>query len=107
MLIYASFLFDGDPYVMQITPSPEGGKIRFFQPSAKRVSPDFEMKYPFKFTYSIELTSSENVIPGGTIEFSDVSPLPGRFKIRIGDTLLDVMEQSIFVNDQVYGWNRQ
>ena len=48
---------------------------------------------------------SDNVsIPGCVVELYDTTLLPGRFKIRVGDVLYDVMERGIIVGDKEFDW---
>jgi hypothetical protein len=43
-------------------------------------------------------------IPGCVVEFYDTTLLPGRFQIRIGDVLFDVMERGIEVGGKEVDW---
>jgi hypothetical protein len=104
LLVKASFLLDDAPYRMTLTPFQGRGKVQFFEPGKRYVSAEFEVDYPFQKPHVIILDSGYVVIPGGAIEFYDASPLPGRFQIRIGGTLFDVMEEHIFINGHYHAW---
>jgi hypothetical protein len=106
-LVKMSFLLDGEPYTMTITPFEGGAQIQFLEPSAHYVSPVFKVDVPFQSPYVVKLDSDELPIPGATIEFSDTTPMPGRFKIRVGQTLFDIMEERIFVDRREYSWIRK
>jgi hypothetical protein len=44
------------------------------------------------------------MIPGGRIEFADTTLMPGRFTIRLGQTVFDVMPSRINVDGQDFEW---
>jgi hypothetical protein len=64
----------------------------------------FDVAGPVARAYRVELVSDDVVIPEGTIEFSDVTILPGRFRIRLGGSEFDVMEARILVDGKEHAW---
>jgi hypothetical protein len=107
LLVKSSYLLGGEPYTMTITPFQGPGQVQFFEPSEHYVSPVFEVDYPFQSSHVVQLDSEETVVPGGTIEFCDTAPMPGCFKIRIGQTKFEIMEAWIRVDGRDYDWAAQ
>ena len=53
---------------------------------------------------NLVLDSSSTAIPEGRVEFADMTILPGRFKVQIGQSLFDVMERGIDVDGRSSEW---
>jgi hypothetical protein len=92
---------------MVVRPKEQGATIQFLQPGEGLVSPTFQLEVKIDSPKTIVLDSDDVDIPFVTIEFSDVTLLPGRFTILIGDTRFDVMQNRIHVNDDIYDWQRE
>ncbi len=102
LLFKLAFIFDDEPYRMTLKLFQGRGKVQFFEPGNGYVSEEFEVDVPIKRPTVVVLDSPDVVIPGGVIEFCDGTP--GRFKIRLGGTLFDVMEVQIIVNGVYHDW---
>jgi hypothetical protein len=94
----------GEPYRMILRPTGGRAVVQFLQPDRDVKSPEFPVNLAVDRSFEIVL-NGDVAIPGGEIEFSDTTFLPGRFKIRIGDTLFDVMEYRIVVNGTDIRWD--
>ena len=92
------------PFTMSIRPAGDGAAVRFAYRKTAQVSPEFPVDLPVRDTQMIILRDGGVTILGGTIEFADTTLLPGRFQIRIGETLFDVMERGIIVNGRDIEW---
>jgi hypothetical protein len=86
-----------EPYRMTLRRADGRAFVRFARAEVKLVSPEFRVDIPVEKPQEVVLRSDAVAIPGCVIEFCDTTILPGRFKIRIGDALYDVMERGIVV----------
>jgi hypothetical protein len=96
----------GEPYSMTLRRTDGQAFVRFARADVKLVSPEFRVDIPLETPRVILLRSDDVSIPGCVIEFFDTTILPGRFKIRIGEVLYDVMERAILVDDKEFDWQR-
>jgi hypothetical protein len=99
-----AFLADEAPYRIELTPRDGLSIVRFYQPSRRLVSPEFLVDLRLERSVVVVLDSGNVSIPGGSIEFYDFAPSPGRVKLRLGNKLFDVMEVQIFVDGERYDW---
>ena len=106
-LLYRKLVYqvDEEPYRTELTPCDVGKtRVRFYQPTRRQVSPDFLVGTGIGATRVLVLNSPSVAIPGGSIEYMDLAPKPGRVKIRFGTKLIDVMESQLFVDGIQYDW---
>ena len=99
----------GPPFVLTITPTATGAaiQVRFeTRDGGKFVSPEVETPERVTEAYEIALTSGNEAIPGGKVEFADPTILPGRFTMRFGEVELDVMSSQVLVNGVVHDWQK-
>lgn len=68
------------------------------------ISPGFQVPLSISTDLQIALASSDVVVPQGTVEFADTTLLPGRFRIRFGSVVLDVMESQIIKDGISHNW---
>lgn len=96
------------PYVLSITSHETGGMIQLEKPGESPddsvVSPKIRIPIAVNLDAQVRLQRDTNSIPHGTIEFMDTTTMPGRFQLRFGDVMIDVMPSSIVVNDVSYDW---
>ena len=93
------------PYLMTLTPAGGGCLMQFSQPDRGLVSPVFTVALPVETPRAIGLRSGTIPVPGCAVEFHDTTLLPGRFQLRVGKTLYDVMESRIEVSGKVIRWS--
>jgi hypothetical protein len=102
---------NGPPYVLVMTPAENGALLQFVQPEGAsgdaEVSPLFHVDVELDAPAVRVLNSGSVEVPGGKIEFRDMTITPGAFHIRFGDDLYRVMEASVNVRGMIYGWARQ
>lgn len=99
-------LFDGEAYRLTLERRADGQVVaQFTRPDFKLASPEFPVDLPIDKPQAAVLRSHELSIPGCIIEFCDTTTLPGRFRVRIGKSLFDVMEARIEVDGRVFDWN--
>lgn len=108
VLLVASYvarqMLNDPPFRMTIEPEGDHAIVRFFQPGKNLISPPFRTGLRVDRRHEIVLDSRSIEIPGGQIEFWDTTILPGRFTIRLGETLFDVMSAGIDVNGSPTQW---
>ena len=92
------------PYHMVIQPDDDHAVVHFFQPGKGLISRSIRLDIPVQKRENVVLDSPSTAIPGGRIEFADTTILPGRFKIRIAETLFDVMVNRIEVDGKPIEW---
>jgi hypothetical protein len=92
------------PFLMHVGSAEGQGYVQFEQPDRGWISPKFPMDGHPEGAWSVELRSGEAEIPGGEIEFSDTSLLPGHFRIRLGTRRFDVMEARLEVDGRPHRW---
>jgi hypothetical protein len=103
-LIKLSFLFDMPPYLMILRSSDGQAFVHFEQRDPGLTTREIPVDIAVDATRIVELTDDNIKIPGVSIEFYDNAPSPGRFRMRIGSTRLDIMEAYYIVNGNTYGW---
>jgi hypothetical protein len=96
----------GPPFLMVIETDDGVATVQFVQPGKSLVSKSLriDLDRPLEGRHVVALNSPTVTIPGGQIEFADTSLMPGRFKIRLGRTLFDVMPAGIHVDGQHFEW---
>jgi hypothetical protein len=92
---------------MVLKPAGRETVVRFRWPEKGFVSPPFRVPVETSARSVIVLDSDDAMIPHGEIESADRSTSPGRFKIRVGETLFDVSEARIRVNGKLYDWQTE
>ena len=97
---------DGPPFQMVVEPVDDHGAVQFAQVGTGRISQTFQIDSRFETRQVVVLDSAAATIPGGQIEFADITLMPGRFKIRVGQSLFDVMSGAIYVDGQYFEWRR-
>ncbi|MSR56700.1 MAG: hypothetical protein EXS05_03385 [Planctomycetaceae bacterium] len=95
---------NGPPFRLIIEPENDHASVQFTQPNARLVSRSFPINLHFDERHEVILDSASVSIPGGRVEFADTTILPGRFKVRFGETLFDVMQNGIEVGGQLTDW---
>ena len=92
----------------RVTIEGSGGRtlVRFAQPEARLVSPDFFVAGAPSATGTFMVGPGRVMIPGCEHEFWDHSPMGGRQKLRIGGVLFDLMEARVIVDGVDHGWRR-
>jgi hypothetical protein len=99
-------LLQREPYRLTLKRRADGQVVaQFARPDLKMVSPEFPIDLPIGEPHAAILRSRELSIPGCIIEFCDTTILPGRFRVRIGKSLFDVMEARIEADGRVFDWN--
>jgi hypothetical protein len=97
---------DGPPYRMEVQQTQGKGTVEFRQEDTGIVTARHPVKLPVDGTWIIDLRTDVIPVPGCTVEFFDSAPLPGRFRIRIGETKFDVMEAYYRVDGKPLQWIR-
>ncbi|MBD3672296.1 MAG: hypothetical protein HUJ26_02110 [Planctomycetaceae bacterium] len=97
----------GEPFQLRVIPEGEHCRIQFIQPDRHLVSPEFSIDLEVSKSQTVELRSADIPITGMTVEFHAPTLLPGRFQIRIGQQLFDVMQARIVVDGTTYEWQDQ
>jgi hypothetical protein len=99
---------NGPPYVLIITPADEGAAVQFIRPTGSAgkdlASPWFVIAGPVSSPSKTVLASAATEVPGGIIEFADTTITPGRFRVRLGGKVFDVMEARIVVDSIDHEW---
>ena len=106
-ILVATTVFDaiqGEPFKMSLWSEKGESFVQFGLPAEGLTSRKFPVKVPVDAPQVVDLRSRSSAIPGCKIEFFDTTILPGRFKIRIGASLYDVMERGIFVDGKEFEW---
>lgn len=96
----------GPPFRLIIEPEDDHARVHFLQPGTGQVSKTFPISLRLDDRREVVLDSATVAIPSGRIEFADTTILPGRFKLRFGDTLFDVMQRGINVDGQLSEWTK-
>ena len=113
---FAAFVFaakfgidavQGEPYRMTLRRADGQVIVQFARGDLNLVSPEFPANVPLDTPRVVVLRSHDVSIPGCVVEFCDTTILPGRFKVRIGEVLYDVMVRGIVVDDKEFDWQRQ
>lgn len=92
------------PYRMTLRRVDGQTVVQFTRPGRRLVSPEFPVNLPLADPQVVELHSDDVPIHGCVVEFHDTTLLPGRFRIRIGDRLFDVMERGIEAGGKKVDW---
>jgi hypothetical protein len=95
---------NGPPFQMVVEPNGDYATVQFRQVGAGLASNRFRVDGHFEKREVVILDSPAVTIPGGRIEFADTTLMPGRFTIRIGRTVFDVMPRSIEVDGKQFEW---
>ena len=105
-VVMASYevLYGNGPFRIAFTPEPDTTVVQFTYPAEHLQSPIFRVPKFVDDPFESELTSTETILPNATIEFADTTIMPGRFKIRVGDSLFDIMSSAINFNGVNYAW---
>jgi hypothetical protein len=96
----------GPPFRMTIRPVNGGAEVQFSRPELGLVSPTFAVDLAIQQPVHVVLRERAPKIPGVTIEFKDITFLPGRFIMRVGKTQFDVMQAAIVVDEEQFLWQR-
>ena len=89
---------------MIIEPEDDHATVQFVQPGRDRVSRRFRIEGRFEEREVVVLNSANVTVPGGHIQFTDTTLMPGRFTILIGETVFDVMPGGIDVDGRPFEW---
>jgi hypothetical protein len=99
---------NGPPYVLAMSPAENGAMLQFVQPEGysggAEVSPLFLVNVELNAPAVRVLDSKSVEIPGGEIEFHDITLTPGAFHVRVGDELFRVMESRVEAGSVSYPW---
>jgi hypothetical protein len=95
---------NGPPFQMVIEPGDDQATVQFSNPGSGRRSQQFPVEVNCEQRQVVILDSPSVTIPGGRIEFADTTLLPGRFQIRFGEKVFDVMVGTIEVDGQPFEW---
>jgi len=95
---------NGPPFQMVVEPDENHATVRFIDAVTGLVSDSFRIDRRIAERQVVVLDSDSVTIPGGQIEFCDTTLLPGRFTIRIGPTIFDVMSRGIDVDGEHFWW---
>ena len=98
------FLDNREPYRMVIEPSDGMATVWFEQPTARLISPRFQVGVSVDRQYAISLDNGNVKLPVGTIQEYDVTIHPGYFSIQIADQQFKVMEARVEVNGKEFAW---
>jgi hypothetical protein len=91
---------------MIVEPNDGHATVQFMQPGTGLISKSFSIDGQFEGREVVVLDSPTVTIPGGRIDFADTTLMPGRFTIRLGETIFDVMPRGIDVDGQHFEWRR-
>jgi len=101
-----SFWLDRPPYRMTLRPLAGQAVVQFKQRDRGWVTAEIPVDIALDGTWIIDLRGEEVAIPGFYIEFFDNAPSPGNFRMRIGSTRLEIMEEFYVVNGEARDWLR-
>ncbi|BBO35372.1 hypothetical protein PLANPX_4984 [Lacipirellula parvula] len=97
--------------MLVMTPANHGAMLQFVQPEGSggdaEVSPLFLVDVELDAPAVRVLNSGSVEVPGGEVEFHDMTITPGAFHLRFGDDLYRVMESRVEVGGVSYEWARQ
>lgn len=97
----------GPPFRLVIEPAGDQAHVTFLRPGTGLKSRDFAVNMNISKRCEVVLESAAVQIPGGRIEFADTTVLPGRFRLRLGDSRFDVMQVGIDVDGRMSDWVRE
>jgi hypothetical protein len=107
-LVLLRYYVNRPPFVLIISPSDSGSIVQIIQPigldEKTVVSPKFPVRVDMDEPLQMALISPDCTIPNAVIEHADTTLLPGRFRIRFGNTTIDVMSARINVDGKNYEW---
>jgi hypothetical protein len=92
------------PFQMTIRPLDDDAVVQFSRPDVGAISPEFPVNLRIEKPTIIILDGPNARIPNGTVDFFDITLLPGRFQFVIGNTRFDVMSSRINVDGKDYDW---
>jgi hypothetical protein len=97
---------NGPPFQLVVEQNDDHATVQFMQAQTGLISKVFpiDIDRHFEGRQVVVLDSASVIIPGGRIEFADTTLLPGRFTIRVGQTVFDVMQSGIDVDGQPFEW---
>jgi hypothetical protein len=95
---------NGPPFQMVVEPDDDHATVRFIDTGKGLASDSFRIDRRIGERQVVVLDSDSVTIPGGQIEFADTTLMPGRFTIRIGQTIFDVMPSRIDVDGKHFWW---
>lgn len=107
---FRQFLHERRPYQMMLQSVDGQTVVQFAWVDRLHdlVSPEFPVNISAGSPHTVSLLSADSVqIPGCRVEFFDRTILPGRFTLRIGDTVYDVMERAIIVDGKEFDWQQR
>jgi hypothetical protein len=111
LLIVQRHILGGPPIVLRLEREGDHATVQFVHPSWVGTGIVESQKFPINSQPSApfvtKLMSSETIVPGGIIEFSDTTMFPGHFRIRFGDRVFDVMSSRIIVDGKDCDWVKQ
>lgn len=96
----------GSPYRMTLKPSDGRAVVQFEQPDRNLLSDEFEIELKLETPRTFELRSGTIPFPDVTVEFHDTTLLPGRFRLRVGNTVFDVMQRAVIIDGHEHKWHR-
>ena len=102
----AIMLLPRTPFHMSLKRIDGRSLVQFSRFDVDQSSEEFEVAIPVDAPQSIELHSGDISVPGVTVQFHDVTLLPGRFQLRIGDKQFDVTVTGITVDGKRHAWRR-
>lgn len=94
------------PFRMTLKPSDGHAVLQFGQPDRNLLSDEFNVELRLETARTFDLRSGTISFPNVTVEFYDTTRLPGRFRIRVGRTLFDVMERGVIIDGNEHEWHR-
>ncbi len=94
------------PFRMTLKPSNSHAVVQFGQPDRNLLSDEFNVELRLESPRTFDLQSGTISFPNVTVEFYDTTLLPGRFRIRVGGTLFDVMERGVISDGDEHEWHR-
>lgn len=96
----------GSPYRMTLKPSDGYAVVQFEQPERNLLSDEFKVELKLEAPRTFELRSGTIPFPDVTVEFHDTTLQPGRFRIRVGSTVFDVMQRAVIIDGNEHEWHR-
>lgn len=94
------------PFRMTLKPSNGRAVVQFGQPDRNLLSDEFNVELWLETPRTFDLRSGAISCPNVKVEFYDTTLLPGRFRIRVGRTLFDVMERGVIIDGYEHAWHR-
>ena len=95
------------PFRMTLRPLDGHTVVQFEQPDRNLLSDEFKVEVRVETPRTFSLRSGTISYPNVTVDFYDTTLLPGRFRIRVGRTLFDVMERGIIIDGNEHEWHKR